>query len=367
MHARAAVCAALVGSAAGAVEPLGLRTPGTLRELFLDVTGADARALPALRLDVRWTIANDWGMPTVLFRGDRTVLQQLDEQADALTASLRMPWARLLRAPWAGRVCTALEARLTLHWGGWTDRPIEVWHDLTGAFNFNRGFYQRNEVHVLFGDVRGAVAFDLNSGRLAFGDLVARTQVLLAEGGVSAAAGPPRPSWGLSLRFDLKAPTGLLSRAGGSGGWDAGAALLGTAELAPWLTGHALIAASAFSSFSTAVSAQPRTWHGTIEVSLAATAGAWTFFLEDRLASPLLEGGWQREEAGGNDGLLASAYFGSFRWHNQLTLGLRRGPFSFWISEDFTPGPNPRATLRWLYNTNAPDLVFGFGYRKDYR
>ena len=26
----------------------------------------------------------------------------------------------------------------TLHWGGWTDRPIERWHDLTGAFNFNR-------------------------------------------------------------------------------------------------------------------------------------------------------------------------------------------------------------------------------------
>ena len=38
--------------------PLGLRTQGPLRELFLDLTGADARSLAAPELDVRYSIAN---------------------------------------------------------------------------------------------------------------------------------------------------------------------------------------------------------------------------------------------------------------------------------------------------------------------
>jgi len=63
---RRAFLAFLLASAAARAQsraPLGLRTQGPLRELFLEVTGADARSLPAPELDVRYTIANTWNEP----------------------------------------------------------------------------------------------------------------------------------------------------------------------------------------------------------------------------------------------------------------------------------------------------------------
>lgn len=355
--------------------PLSLRTQGSVRELFLDMTIDDARPYPALELRLQYGIANDWGIPTALHRDGAAALQLLDEQADALTAAVRVPWSRLLgaggRLPGSGRplwerVSTTLEGRLTLHWGGWSDEPIESWHDLVGAFNFNRADYARNQIRLFLGDPNGPAAFDVSSPRLALGDVVARTQATLLEGGFGYGSLEPGnylpPRWAVALRVDVKAPTGRLSRLGGSGGWDAGAGLVATAELFPWLTAHAMVALSAFSPFAAPIALQPKTWHTTAELSLAASAEGFTFLLEDRIVSPLLAPRWERQEEGGNNGLLASTYFGSFRNHNQVTWGLRRGRFSFWLSEDFTPGDNSRSTLHWLYNSNAPDVVIGVAF-----
>ena len=358
------------------MSPLGLRTQGTLRELFLDVTAADARSEGTYLLDVRYSIANDWGVPTALQRGGTTLVYQLDEQADSLNIALRVPWSRLFGpGPWlpAGRplferISTTFELRGTLHWGGWTDAPIEAWHEVSGAFNFDRDTFPRNRIGLYLGNLDGA-AFDVQSARLAFGDIVVRNQVTLFEGGYSAGALAPsgelRPARALAARIDVKLPTGSLASVGGSGGFDAGVALLGTAEVAWWLTVHGLASLAYTSNWSTNLELQPKPWHGTAEVSLVAAIAGWAFIVEDRVVTPLLMPGWSREEAGGNDGLLASSYFGSFRAHNQLSFALRRGRFSFWLSEDFTPGANPRSNLKWLYNSNAPDVVLGLAYRRE--
>ena len=60
--------------------PLGLRTQGPLRELFLDVTGADARPIERPDFDIRWSVANTWNEQMGLQRGDARATQLLDEQ-----------------------------------------------------------------------------------------------------------------------------------------------------------------------------------------------------------------------------------------------------------------------------------------------
>ena len=144
--------------------PLGVRTQGTLRELFLDLVLFDGRALTAPALDVRWTIANTWNAPMLANRGADQAIQFLDEQADALTLRARAPWSTLLgegprdlpgsARPLFARLSTALEWRLTLHWGGWTDRPIEAWHALTGAFNYQRDHWPRDQLFAFQADGR---------------------------------------------------------------------------------------------------------------------------------------------------------------------------------------------------------------------
>lgn len=333
------LCALLIAG------PLSLRTQGTLRELFLDVTGADARPLAAPELDLRWAFANDWNAPMRLDRGADRADQLIDEQADSLTASYRAPWRRL---PW---VWSAVEARVTEHWGGWSDRPIEAWHRLTGAFNYQRSDAPRNRIRLVYAD-SGGTAFDLSHPVFAVGDLVLRTQAtLLARGPLALAA-----------RFDLKAPLGSLARAGGSGGFDEGFALLGTVQLAPWAALHALGAVSHFGSLSAPTLLQPKPWHFSLEGSLELTFWNTTFLVEDRCLSPLLMPGWKREPDGGDDGLLASGFYADFRAHNQVSLGVRRGRFSAWMSEDFTPGPNPRSTINWVWVSNAPDIVVGVAF-----
>jgi hypothetical protein len=357
--------------------PLGLRTQGTLRELFLDLIGTDARPISKASLDLRYAVANDWGIPTAYQRGGTTVLQLLDEQADSLTLSARVPWSTLLgpgpapigaRPLWE-RLSSTIELRATLHWGGWSDRPIEAWHGFSGAFNFQRELYPRNQIHVFLGSTDGATAFDVQSSTFALGDAVVRNQLTLWEGGVSAGALAPsgelRPAWAVALRFDFKAPLGSLAKLGGSGGWDGGVAVVGTVEATTWLTLHSLLGLSLTSAWDSAIALQPKTYHSTAELSAVVGLWGWAFFVEDRVVSPLLMPGWDREEAAGNDGYLASPYAADFRAHNQLSFGLRRQGLSVWLSEDFTPGPNPRSNLKWLYNSNAPDVVLGVAYRRE--
>lgn len=334
--------AALLILAAG---PLGLRTQGTLRELFLDVTASDARPLPQPELDLRWAMANDWNEPMQLLRQGRSAYQYLDEQADSLTASYRAPWPRL---PW---IWTALEGRLTQHWGGWSDRPIEAWHWLIGAFNYQREQFPRNDVRLLYAD-QGGTAFDLRSARLAPGDLALRTQATVLE----------RPRGAVALRLDLKAPTGLLSRLGGSGGFDVGGGALATLRLTPVLTLHALAALSHFAGLSAPTLLQPKPWHWTFEGSLGLRLGETEVLMEDRVVSPLLPPGWQRVPGGGDDALLSSGLYAGFRAHNQVSLGVRNGRFSAWASEDFTPGANPHSVIRWIWVSNAPDFVLGAAF-----
>ncbi len=324
--------------------PLGLRTQGPLRELFLDVTGADARPIARPELDVRWTIANTWNQQMSLQRGPQSAAQMLDEQADSLALRLKAPWPAFPRA-WS-----AIEWKLTEHWGGWTDAPIEAWHSLIGSFNYERTTAPRNRVRMLYTD-SGGTAFDIRSPTLAPGDLTARTQVALVEAPVALAA-----------RFDFKLPIGSLSAAGGSGGVDGGVALVATWPFAGWATLHGLAAVSRFSNLSAPTALQPKPWHFTGELSLEMEALGSTFLIEDRVLSPLLEAGWSFTGSSDNDALLSSGDYADFRSHNQISFGFRRGRFSFWLSEDFTPGANPPSVLKWMYVSNAPDVVLGFAF-----
>jgi len=329
--------------------PLGLRTQGPLRELFLDVTAADARPIDRPDFDLRWSVANTWNETMTLQRGTQWATQTLDEQADSLSLRVRTPWPRF------PKVWTAFEWKLTEHWGGWSDAPIESWHSLIGSFNYQRSMFARNRVHLVYMD-SAATAFNLQSGTLAPGDFTTRTQVPLLEGPVALAA-----------RFDFKLPIGSLSAAGGSGGIDAGAAMVATWPAAPWATLHALAAVSRFSGLSANTALQPKRWHFTGEISLELDLLGSTFLVEDRILSPLLQPGWVPANApGGEDELLSTGLFADFRAHNQISFGFRRGRFSFWLSEDFTPGSNPGSVITWMWVSNAPDVVLGCAFTQPF-
>jgi hypothetical protein len=347
--------------------PLGLRTQGVLRELFLDSILLDARPSDALEVDLRWAAANDWSIPTEVARFSPLQVSEIwtDEQADSLTARVRIPWSRFLRGgprdlwgsarPLWARLSTAFEWRLTEHWGGWSDGSIGSFHAFIGGFDYDRNLYPANQVSLFLGDLYGGpVAFNLHSATLAPGDLVARNQFLLAE-----------QPWGdLALRLDVKAPTGSLARAGSSGGWDAGLGLAGTFPIAETLTLHAMATLSMFSNFSTPIDLQPKRFHFTFEGSFVWRLGPVYLLIEDRCLSPLLEPGWQRLEFGGDNGLISSAMFASFRTHNQVSAGVRWREFSFWLSEDYTPGSNPRSVITFVYVSNSPDIVAGLSWTK---
>ena len=343
--------------------PLGLRIQGVLRELFLDPILLDARPLERPAVDLRWAAANSWNLPMRLVQRLTEVDQFFDEQADSLTASARWPWSVWLgpgpALPGSGRglfarLSTAVEWRVTLHSGGWSDRPIELWHGLVGAFNYERDRYPRNQLHLLFRDSHGSTAFDLQSATLAPGDLVARTQLVLLEGEGGA----------LAARLDLKIPLGALVDAGSSGGVDAALVLGGTALPGRRLTIHGQVALARFANFSLPIALQPKPWHFFADLSLQLhlLPGLLDFFLEDRVASPLLLPGWERLPLLGDDGLLSSGLYAGFRAHNQVSFGLRWRELSLWLSEDFTPGTNPHSLLQILYVSNSPDVVIGLSW-----
>lgn len=346
-----------------------LGTGGTFGSLFLEVTADDARALPGPELDLRWTVSNDWGTPMVVTRGDRSVIFQADEQSDALAVAMRFPWSLLGPEAAAGRrsvrqrLSTKVETRLTAHWGGWTDRPIEAWHGLVRSETFQRPLQPRDAVRVALRDAQTGEGIGLGSRRVAVGDLIVRTQLLLADGGASA-DDPAQARWGVSARLDLKAPLGRPESLGGSGGWDAGAALLGTTELAPWATAHALVAAVGVSRLAAPVPLQPRTWRCFAELSLALRAGGFVLLVEDRAATAIFEGGWRRVPQQDGADLESSGYYGAFLPQNRVSVGLRRGPLTLWLSEDWTPGGAPHAGGgdNWFYDSNAPDVALGLAY-----
>jgi hypothetical protein len=326
--------------------PLGLRTQGPLRELFLDVTSADARPIVRPEIELRYSAASTWNEPMLLSRGADAAQQFLDEQADSLTVRFKAPWPSFPRA-W-----TSVEWKLTEHWGGWSDGPIEGWHSLIGSFNYQRSMFPRNEVHLVFADSRGS-AFHIDSPTLAPGDATVRTQVSLFEGPVAVAA-----------RLDLKLPIGSLSAAGGSGGFDAGMGLVATWPFSSWGMLHGLVALSRFSGLSAPTALQPKEWHWTFEASFEAQVSAVTLLFEDRALSPLFGPGWNRLQSGlnGDDALLSSGLYADFRVHNQISLGVRYARFTLWFSEDFTFGSNPHSVQTWLYVDNAPDAVLGLAY-----
>jgi hypothetical protein len=349
-----ALAALLAGAAPPAARPspdapLGVRTQGSFREPFLDVTIADARLPPRPELDVRWTVANSWGTPMLLERGGALAELVTDEQADALTLALRVPW-RALRGG-----ATAVEWRLTQHWGGWSDGVISAWHDVLRVFDFHRDRYPRDAIRLRLGAPGGGGPVDLRRARLAGGDLVVRNQLALAGGGASRRGAGER--WALALRLDVKAPVGSVSRAGGSGGWDAGAALLATAEVARRLTVHGALSMAAWSDLPRSSPLQPRRWHPAAELSLAVALGRWTLLLEDRVAGALFEGGWSY--VGLRARQRTTSWVAAFRPHNQVSVGLRRGAFTAWFSEDATPGSGGGLAL-----PNAPDLAVGLAYAR---
>ena len=360
-----AVSVAARGDPPLATAPLGGGTPGPIRQLFLDPVLADARAVGSPSLTVRLETANSWSVPTRVERGGHVVSVQLDTQADSVTLSARLPWSAVGSGPagWRSRVASTFGWRLTAFWGGFEDGAIEAWHHLVGAYNFQRNLFPRNRVSLRLTEP-GARAIDLGSARISPGDLVMGTQMLLASGGASGVRGadPGDPSWGFAARLDLKAPTGSLARAGGSGGFDAGLAVLGSVELARWAVLHGMLFGTAVSPLASSVALQPRRLHGGVDVSLVLLAGGWAFVVEDRYLSPLLESGWTVLD-GGNDALFISSPAAAlFRPHNQITVGIRRGRFTLAFSEDFTPGPNPRGARTWFYSSNAPDVVLALTY-----
>jgi hypothetical protein len=356
--AAAALLAATPCAAGPLTEPLGTGTPGPIRQLFLDPLLTDARAVDRPALAARLELGNSWSVPTLLQRGDRLALVQLDAEAEALSVTGRLPWSRLLGSSegWRGRIASTLAWRATWFWGGFTDGGIEAWHHLIGSYNFQRQRYARDHLHVVLADSSGARAVGLDAATFAWGDAVVGTQALLLAGGDSALdAG--RPAWGLATRLDVKLPLGSLSRAGGSGGFDAALSLLASGEVTRWLVLHGRASAGVVSSLASDVALQPRRFQGSVEASAVAVWRGWALVVEDRLVSPLMEAGWTSVD-GGDDGVfVSSASNAMLRWHNQISVGVRRGGVTLAFGEDFTPGTNPRGEFHWFYNSNAPDVL----------
>lgn len=352
------------GAAVDAAGPLGGGTPGPVRQLFLDPVLSDARGGGRASFSARLESANSWSVPSAFVRDGRVVTVQLDAQGDALALALHLPWTLWQPGGWRERVSTTVSWRGTAFWGGFEDGGIEAWHHLVGAYNFQRQLYGRDAIHLRLGELGGARAFDLESAKLAWGDLGIGTQVRLVSGGASlvpgSAVGTAR--WAVAARLELKLPSGTLARAGGSGHPDAGLALLTTHELAPWAIVHGMLFGTITAPLASPVALQPRLFHGGIDLSLALLAWGFTFLVEDRWLTPLMEGGWTTVDGGDDEVFISSAYDALFRSHNQISFGLRRGPFTLALSEDFTLGSNPRARRTWFFSSNAPDTVLAFTF-----
>jgi hypothetical protein len=365
--ARTLACLALVAHAAPAAAvpdgPLGVGTPGTFRQLFLEMPLSDARPVGGGgSLDLRWWLANDWSVPTQLSKGSHIVWAQQDQQADVLQLSVTLPWSRFSGQGWAARWQTTAEIRLIEHWGGWTDGPIESWHELIGSTDFERQFYPRNAVHLRLAEENGTTLANVHHAQLALSDLALRTQCLLMEGA-------PRPDgrvpWAVAVRADLKLPTGRLALLGGSGGVDAGLGLTSTVAPASWFTLHGQGAVRLVSPLPHGFPLQPEQVQWGLDLSaVVRIRNRVALILEDRLSSPLFRGGWALPASVSDPE--ATTYYGMFRPYNQISGGLRVGELTIFFSEDFTPGkrlPNDPGP-RWFYNSNSPDVMLGLAWTR---
>jgi hypothetical protein len=362
----AALSLALLATAAPARAvddgPLGLRTPGVFRDLFLDMPLVDARSMGKGRLDLRWWFANDWSVPTQLARGGHVVRVQQDAQTDVLQLSVTLPWSRFGDAPWLARWQTGAELRLLRRWGGWSDGMIEQWHDAIGSWNFERQFYPRNAVNLTLAEEGGRTLADLHHPGTTLSDLALRTSGRLLSG-------TPRDDgtlpWALALRADLELPTGRLGALGGSGGLDAGLGLAATAAPSHWLTLHGQGTLRLLPPLPDGFPLRPETLQWGLDLSIVMRlGGSVALIAEDRLSSPLFEGGWSLPR--GQKEPEATAYYALFSPQNQLSGGVRIFDVTLFFSEDFTigkrlasdPGPD------WFYNSNAPDFVFGVSWAR---
>lgn len=342
--------------------PLGVGTPGPIRALFLDMPLADAGRADRPAVDVRWVAGNSWSEASVLSRGDQRVVVQTDGQTDALQATVSAPWSRWVAAPWAQDLATAVEVRTLLHWGGWSDRPIEAWHHFAAYYNFDRELFPRNRLNYTIRDVYGRTLADRRSATLGLGDVAVRTQWTALQGGV--VAGGAR--YALAVRLDLKLPTGSLGAFTGSGAPDAGLGVAVTYRPAGWLTLHGLLSARAVGDFPHAFPLQPRRLQLGADLGIVVRiADRVALVVEDRVSSPLVEAGWTQARKSVTDPE-AGAWYGIARTYNQISGGVRVGDVTFHFSEDFTPIPRLRYDPgpSWFYDSNQPDFLIGLTWSR---
>jgi hypothetical protein len=349
-------------AAASADAPLGVVTPGPLRGLFLDMPLADARGPARTMLELRWSMANSWSMPTTLTRGAKAVEVQLDAQIEALQLTVAIPWRRFSTSALAGRLSTLFEARALAIWGGWSDGGIEAWHGLVNTTNFKRHQWPRDRVAVRLAEAVGPHLLDVHSARLALGDVVLRSALRLA----GASRDEATSRWTLALRLDVKLPTGSPGRLGGSGGVDGGVGAAATFLATRWLTAHALASARAVSDLPRKIALQPRRFQAGLDLSLVARLGGITVLLEDRISSPLFEDGWRLPAS--EETPAAAGWYALFRPHNQVSVGLRWRELTAFFCEDFTPGGRLATDdgADWFYVSNVPDVVFGMAWARSF-
>ena len=123
--------------------------------------------------------------------------------------------------------------------------------------------------------------------------------------------------------------------------------------------GHAIVSGSYLSPMASSMPMQPRSWQGSVGLSLVALVGEWSFLLEDRWLSPAFQWGWAFANPSDIWTMQSSAYTAVTMSQNQITAGVRWGPLTFWFMEDFTPGYVPGYGPTWFYDTNAPDVAIG--------
>jgi len=149
----------------------------------------------------------------------------------------------------------------------------------------------------------------------------------------------------IAARFDLKLPVGSLSAAGGSAD-STRASAWGHLALGVLATLHGWSPQPAFSRLSRPrpCSPSPGTYR---RVSRELEVLGTTFLIEDGALSAARARGLAIAGPVDEDALLSSGSTPAPR-HNHISFGLRRGRFSFWLSEDFTPGSNGTAPrLGW--------------------
>jgi len=317
----------------------------TLRELFLEVTGADARSLPSPELDVRYTIANTgtsrW--PSWLDRTRRRRSWTSRRTPLRCGGACRVACAR----PGFARFSTAVEGRLTMHWAG--HRPSH--RSLALVQRRLQLPARRLSAQPAPSPLRRRRRPGLRARRgLAFavGDLVLRNQVTLAEA----------PGWGVAARLDLKLPVGSLGRAADpagsmpapacSGRWSRRAADLARAPRAERVLGaglHLFAAAEDLALHRRAVH------RGVLGRDHLPGRGPRAPRRSSRPAGPA----WPRTATTACSPRAPSR---TSACTNQVSFALRRGRLPSGSART-SPRANPHSSLKWAWSSNAPTWCSG--------